>query len=148
MIGFKKIHFKGINWKCGQEVFIRTMHLILAAIILDQFKFTSEPLIALIEAHIKRIVPTISYAIAQNNNHGTSEAAALFVGGHFLCLNGLAQYKSVEILGRKWLENRANELFSKEGCFSQYSVNYHRLVLDTYSFCQSYRGLNNLDSFF
>ncbi len=139
--------YKGLNWKCGQEASIRTMHLILAAIILDQFKFTSEPLIALIEAHIKRIVPTISYAIAQNNNHGTSEAAALFVGGHFLCLNGLTQYKSVEILGRKWLENRANELFSKEGCFSQYSVNYHRLVIDTYSFCQSYRGLNNLDSF-
>ena len=139
--------YKGVNWKCGQEASIRVLHLILASLILDQFHSPSKPLIALIEAHIKRIAPTISYAIAQNNNHGTSEAAALFIGGHFLGLRGLTKYKHLESLGRKWLEDRSIKLFSDDGCFSQYSVNYQRLALDTYSFCETYRKINILGPF-
>jgi len=140
-------YYKGVNWKCGQEASIRLLHLILASLILGQTNYSSKPLISLIEAHIKRIYPTLSYAIAQNNNHGTSEAAALFIGGHFLVSNGLIKYKKYESLGRKWLEDRAIRLFSNDGCFSQYSVNYHRLALDTYSLCETYRKFNNLPPF-
>ena len=140
-------YYRGVNWKCGQEASIRVLHLILAALILDQSNNSSKPLISLIEAHIKRIAPTISYAIAQNNNHGTSEAAALFIGAHFLVSNGLTKYNHLEFLGRKWLEDRAAKLFSIDGCFSQYSVNYHRLALDTYSLCETYRKFNNLPPF-
>jgi hypothetical protein len=140
-------YYRGVNWKCGQEASIRVLHLILAALILDQSNNSSKPLISLIEAHIKRIAPTISYAIAQNNNHGTSEAAALFIGAHFLVSNGLTKYSQLEFLGRKWLEDRAAKLFSIDGCFSQYSVNYHRLALDTYSICETYRKFNNLHPF-
>jgi hypothetical protein len=140
-------YYKGVNWKCGQEASIRVLHLILAALILDQSKNSSKPLISLIEAHIKRIAPTISYAIAQNNNHGTSEAAALFTGGHFLVSNGLLKYENYELLGRNWLEDRATKLFSSDGCFSQYSVNYHRLALDTYTYCETYRKFYNLKPF-
>ncbi len=140
-------YYKGVNWKCGQEASIRVLNLILASLILDQYRNSSKQLICLIEAHIKRIIPTISYSIAQNNNHGTSEAAALFIGGHFLDLNGLSEYKYLESLGRKWLEDRVDKLFSSDGCFSQYSVNYHRLALDTYSLCETYRVKNNLTPF-
>lgn len=123
------------------------MHLIFASIILNQLDSPSISFLNLIEIHIKRIAPTISYAIGQNNNHGTSEAAALFVGGNFLANNGLLRYRRTEKIGRKWLENRAKKLFSNDGCFSQYSVNYHRLVLDTYCFCENYRQLKNLTEF-
>lgn len=140
-------YYKGVNWKCGQEASIRVMHLILAALILNQSNNSSKPLISLIESHIKRIAPTISYAIAQNNNHGTSEAAALYLGGHFLVANGLGAYIKYENLGKSLLEDRASKLFSNDGCFSQYSVNYHRLALDTFTFCETYRNFNNLKSF-
>lgn len=140
-------YYKGINWKCGQEASIRLLHLIFASLILGQTNCSSKALISLIEAHIKRIYPTLSYAIAQNNNHGTSEAAALFIGGHFLVSNGLTKYKKHESTGRKWLEDRAIRLFSNDGCFSQYSVNYHRLALDTYSLCETYRKFYNLRAF-
>lgn len=139
--------YKGVNWKCGQEASIRLMHLILAAIILNQLDSPSQSFIDLIEAHLKRIIPTISYAIGQNNNHGTSEAAALFIGGNFLSKNGLTQYSKIEQIGRKWLENRAKKLFSVDGCFCQYSVNYHRLALDTYVFCETYRKKNCMHPF-
>ncbi len=139
--------YNGINWKCGQEASIRVMHLIMSAIILKQHTKSLKPLTRLIEIHLKRIKPTIFYAIGQENNHGTSEAAALFCGGHFLYVNGLKKYKRYSNIGRKWIENRSNKLFSNDGCFSQYSVNYHRLVLDTYSFIESYRLINNLPRF-
>ena len=139
--------YKGVNWKCGQEASIRVMHLILAAIILNQLESPLKSLIDLIEIHIKRIAPTISYAIGQDNNHGTSEAAALFVGGHFLTLQGLNHYKKYELIGKGWLEDRARKLFSDDGCLSQYSVNYQRLALDTYSFCETYRRINILAPF-
>lgn len=139
--------YKGVNWKCGQEASIRLMHLIFSSILLGQLKNPSSQLLNLVEMHIKRIAPTLSYAIAQNNNHGTSEAAALFIGGHFLSINGKTEYSKFEKLGRYWLNNRADKLFSIDGCFSQYSVNYHRLALDTFSFCEVYRHLSGLESF-
>lgn len=139
--------YKGVNWKCGQEASIRLMHLIFSSILLGQLKNPSLQLLNLVEMHVKRIAPTLSYAIAQNNNHGTSEAAALFIGAHFLSTNGKTEYRKFEKLGRYWLENRANELFSIDGCFSQYSINYHRLALDTFSFCEVYRRINGLESF-
>ena len=139
--------YKGVNWKCGQEASIRLMHLIFSSILLGQLKNPSSQLLNLVGMHIKRIAPTLSYAIAQNNNHGTSEAAALFIGGHFLSINGKTEYSKFEKLGRYWLNNRADKLFSIDGCFSQYSVNYHRLALDTFSFCEVYRSINGLESF-
>jgi hypothetical protein len=143
----ENLPYKGVNWKCGQEASIRVMHLIFSAIIIEQFNKPSQSLLKMIEMHIKRIAPTISYAIGQNNNHGTSEAAALFIGGHFLKINGFLQYEKYEKIGRKWLEERSKTLFSEDGCFSQFSTNYHRVALDTYSFCETYRRYNNLKPF-
>jgi hypothetical protein len=139
--------YKGVNWKCGQEASIRLLHLIYALIILGQNDKPENQIVYLIEMHVKRIAPTLSYAIAQNNNHGTSEAAALYIGGHFLFSNGLRKYKKLSKKGKFWLTNRAVKLFSEDGCFSQYSVNYHRFALDTYTFCEIYRRLNRLDGF-
>ena len=68
--------FLGMNWKCGQEASIRLLHLAAASIILNQTSAPSPNLLELLVTHLERIAPTIRYAMAQNNNHGTSEAAA------------------------------------------------------------------------
>ncbi|TMX58608.1 heparinase II/III family protein [Vibrio rotiferianus] len=129
----------GPNWKCGQEASIRVMHLAFSAKLLNQVRKTEPTLLVLIKAHLQRIAPTISYAVAQDNNHGTSEAAALFIGGSWLVANGDESGKRWQKLGRKWLENRAKHLIAKDGTFSQYSVNYHRVMLDTYSMAELWR---------
>lgn len=131
--------YKGPNWKCGQEASIRVMHLAMAAVILEQTKTPSSALADLIELHLKRIEPTIGYAMAQDNNHGTSEAAALFIGGSWLALLGNPQGKKWAAKGRRWLENRAKRLIATDGSFSQYSLNYHRLMLDTFSMVEVWR---------
>ena len=131
--------YLGTNWKCGQEASIRVMHLAMAAKILGQQLNTSEVLLSLIKAHLKRISPTIMYAVAQDNNHGTSEAAALYIGGSWLVANGDKDGNYWQQQGLKWLENRAKRLIEEDGSFSQYSVTYHRVMLDTYSMAEVWR---------
>ena len=138
--------YKGPNWKCGQEASIRVMHLVTAAWVLGQSHDPEPGLVQIIRAHLQRIAPTISYAIGQQNNHGTSEAAALFIGGSFLSGHdsraGMWQSK-----GRIWLERLAGSSIEPDGCFSQYSVIYHRLMLDTFSLAESWRRHKRLPAF-
>lgn len=139
--------FKGPNWKCGQEASIRVLHLAMAVVILDQVNTPTKALVDLIELHLQRITPTISYAMAQDNNHGTSEAAALFIGGSWLDKLGNPKGARWVALGRKWLENRAKRLISVDGTFSQYSLNYHRFMLDTFSMVEVWRQKLSLPEF-
>lgn len=139
--------FFGANWKCGQEASIRVMHLLTAALILQQLKHPCAGLQLLVRQHLARIAPTIAYAIGQQNNHGTSEATALFVGGSWLSQLGYPRAERWMRIGRRWLENRARTLIEPDGTFSQYSVNYHRMMLDSYSFAEVWRRMLDLPSF-
>lgn len=129
----------GPNWKCGQEASIRVMHLAMAAILLGQARQPLPALLQMVELHLKRIAPTLGYAMAQDNNHGTSEAAALYIGGSWLASQGMPAGKRWQRLGEKWLENRAARLIGQDGSFSQYSLNYHRVMLDTFSMVEVWR---------
>jgi len=142
--------YLGANWKCGQEASIRVMHLAMAAHLLGEVSTPVQGLLDLVRVHLRRIAPTIQYAIAQDNNHGTSEAAALFIGGSWLV--AVDKGKGGEALhwmnaGRKWLENRARRLIETDGSFSQYSLNYHRVMLDTYSMAELWRKALGLSEF-
>lgn len=131
--------YKGPNWKCGQEASIRVMHLAMAAMILGQVRSAAPGLRNLIRLHLQRIAPTVQYAMAQDNNHGTSEAAALFIGGSWLVALGLQEGERWARIGRRWLEDRALRLIGPQGSFSQYSLNYHRVMLDTFCMAEVWR---------
>ncbi len=139
--------YKGPNWKCGQEASIRVMHLALAALISRQIQSCHPGLIDLIKIHLRRIKPTLQYALAQNNNHGTSEAAAMFIGGSWVELFNIKQGRIYTKIGRKLLENRAMKLILPDGGFSQYSLNYHRMMLDTFIMVELWRKELNLPKF-
>lgn len=139
--------YQGPNWKCGQEASIRVMHLACAASLLGQERETLPGLQNLIALHLQRIAPTVQYAMAQDNNHGTSEAAALFIGGSWLMLQGDARATRWAATGRALLENRAARLIGEQGTFSQYSLNYHRVMLDTFSMAECWRRALELPAF-
>lgn len=128
----------GPNWKCGQETAIRVMKLVTASQILDQDFEASQPLQQLIFEYLERISGNINYAIAQDNNHGTSEAAGLYIGSTFLLKQKELHVSSKKLnsykkRGRKLLVSRILKLIAAEGTFAQQSVTYHRVVVDTLS---------------
>jgi hypothetical protein len=142
---------QGVNWKCGQEAAIRVMHLATTAYLLNQEKSISTSLADFLYVHLVRIAPTIHYAMAQDNNHGTSEAAALYIGSVILEKHTKYQKKSSikrwKKIGEYWLTNRAKTLIDNDGVFSQNSVNYHRLMLDTLSLSEFFRQQFNQPKF-
>ncbi len=135
---------QGVNWKCGQETSLRAINLLAASLALDnRFEAPLPGLIELLLQHGRRVEKTLSYAVAQDNNHGTSEAAALFAIGSFVALhsdrNNRLQAMAWQRAGRQCLEERAARLIADDGSFAQHSVVYHRLMLDTVSFVELFR---------
>nr|WP_243435732.1 heparinase II/III-family protein [Acanthopleuribacter pedis] len=127
---------RGPNWKCGQESGLRLLHIMLTAHLLDNFHRPNTALMRFTADHCARIDRNIRYAVAQDNNHGTSEAAALMVGG--LWLNRYAGEEAQRRAGEVWaekgrarLEERILYLIEDDGGFSQFSCTYHRLMQDT-----------------
>lgn len=136
----------GPNWKCGQETSIRVMKLLNAAFILDQLDDPSPVLQELTHQHLARIAGNINYAVAQDNNHGTSEAAALYIGATWLLQKGnvssidKASLRNWQQSGLRIWNNRLLHLIGTDGTFSQRSITYHRVVVDTVSFTLFFTG--------
>lgn len=142
----------GINWKCGQEVSLRCMNLLVGTLAIDDaFEKPTSTLLHFLKMHLERIEPTLHYAMAQDNNHGTSEAAALFTVGSYLAMHQTGKDHKQAVLwakiGRKWLEDRTKKLISTDGSFSQQSVMYHRMVVDSLSFVELIRRKTGRDKF-
>lgn len=133
----------GPNWMCGQEASIRVLHLAGAAIILGTFEKPSPALKGLLVTHLRRILPTVSYALGQDNNHATSEAAALFVGGAWLEAFGGARVgreaRRFMTAGRRLLDQGVRRLVFEDGGFAQYSLVYHRVMLDAVAMAEVVR---------
>ena len=141
---------QGIQWKCGQETSIRLLHFLTSLLILSKTDTMNVRAIEFIERHLERIFPTTSYAKAQRNNHATSEAAALYIGGACLLnLNNIStkqrkRAQKYHSKGKKLLQWATTSLIYSDGSFSQHSVIYHRVMLDTLTFCEFWRRRLNL----
>ena len=139
--------YYGPNWKCGQETSIRVMHLAMANLLLVNERAPSEGLRDLLDVHLRRIEPTVGYAMGQDNNHGTSEAVGLFIGGTWLAAAGHPRGDHWGKLGRRLIENRVRRLVERDGSFSQYSLTYHRVMLDTLVMAEVWRRRRGLPAF-
>jgi hypothetical protein len=146
----------GPNWLCAQETSIRLMNFLLGLHLLKTQQF-DDAIYEFINAHCQRILPSMSYAVSQNNNHATSEAAGLFLAGVWLsCFarnhGDRKQAEKYIRIGQKRLEGRVKTLILEDGTFAQYSVTYHRLILDTLSLAvywqRAYKAKHFSKSFF
>ena len=138
---------RGPNWICAQEASIRFLNIILVNNILGYEKL-SDDLVRLLKIHLDRISLTTFYAKAQNNNHGITEGIALYLGGELISNQYKStKYKAFHYKGLKLIENRINNLILGDGTFSQYSVVYHRMVLDMVSVLEIYRKKLSLNKF-
>ena len=141
----------GPNWMCAQETSIRLIHIILCGHILKQDK-PLKLFIDFVICHCQRISVSMHYAKAQMNNHATSEAAGLLIGG--MWLNYYSNDIKVKRLGDKWqkkgrnqLEKAIKKLVGQDGSFSQHSLNYHRVLISTLNMSEYFRMIFQQENF-
>jgi asparagine synthase (glutamine-hydrolysing) len=125
----------GVHWMCGQECAFRAIAWTFALFgLLDAPATTDERVMRLVEmlaAHGERIEANIGFAVSQKNNHGVNEALGLFtVGSLFPALDRAVRW---ERKGRDLLEREARRQFYDDGAYVQHSLNYHRLVVQSYA---------------
>ena len=123
----------GPQWMCGQEASFRVMAWCFAidAFGLDESCSEYTELLRMIAVTGRRIECNIAYALNQDNNHGISEATALWsIGLMFPWFKDAGRWVSI---GRKALESQAERLIYEDGSFSQHSFNYQRLMLHNFA---------------
>ena len=120
----------GPNWKCGQEVSLRVIHFIFSLRLLGLGPAHLDgSQVEFIKIHLDRILPTLSYARGQKNNHWISEIAALFIGGVWLRNHHISRKKPYIEIAVKQLRLALKKLFNDDGSFAQSSFNYLRHAL-------------------
>ena len=121
----------GPQWTSGQEIALRLVAWLFALQVLAASPHTSSErvtrLAGAIAAHAQRIVPTLSYARAQHNNHLISEGLGLVAAGLALADHPLAA--EWLRLGRAALHGALRAQIASDGTYAQHSLNYHRLML-------------------
>ncbi len=123
----------GPHWMNGQEVAIRLMAFVWAGQVFERAASSSAErrarLAGSVAAHAARILPTLIYARAQNNNHLVTEAAGLYTAG--LALPDHPRASRWRVLGWRWLNWAIRHQISDYGEYIQHSTNYHRVMLQS-----------------
>ncbi|QHI37455.1 Heparin-sulfate lyase [Kordia antarctica] len=123
---------QGPNYKCSQEISLRVMNWTFAL-----YYYKDSP--QLTEAVFQKIMHNIYWQIHhvyQNihfsritvrNNHAITETLLLYLSGKlFPFLPNVAEWSKK---GKKWFEQEIEYQIYEDGTFLQFSMNYHRVVI-------------------
>ena len=137
----------GPNWLCGQETSLRAINWLFGLFGFFDAPATRPERVALLSQMLvvsgQRIAATLDYALSQQNNHGVSEAAGLFLLGTLL--PEAKESERWRKLGRRYLEELARTLLYDDGACTQHSVNYQRMMLDLFVLSIRIAKLNMAD---
>jgi Heparinase II/III-like protein/Heparinase II/III N-terminus len=123
---------QGPNYKCSQEISIRTLNWIFA---LNYYKNSK----ALTEDRFQKIIHTIYWQIKHDydninfsrksvrNNHAITEVLTLYLTG--LLFPFFPESIKWKEKGKKWFEQEIAYQIYQDGTFLQFSHNYHRVLL-------------------
>ncbi|WP_428665394.1 alginate lyase family protein [Runella sp.] len=122
----------GPNWRCSQEISLRLLNWTFA---LNYYKNSS----ALTEERFQRIMHVIYWQmrhveanidfsrIAVRNNHAITETLTLYLVG--LLYPFFPESERWKMLGKRWFEEEIAYQIYEDGTFLQFSMNYHRVVI-------------------
>lgn len=122
----------GPNWRCSQEISLRVLNWTFAL-----HYYRNSP--ALTEQRFRRMMHVIYWQmrhveanidfsrIAVRNNHAITETLTLYLVG--LLYAFLPESKRWKILGKQWFEEEIAYQVYEDGTFLQFSMNYHRVVI-------------------
>ena len=127
---------QGPNWKCSQEISLRAINWIYA---LYFYKNSKE----LTEERWNKIQNTLYWSlhhvyhhidfsrIAVRNNHAITETLLLTLSE--LLFPFISETKKWAENGRKWLEQEVAYQVYADGTFLQFSMNYHRVLIQLFT---------------
>lgn len=141
----------GPHYICSQEISIRLLNWVFALHFYAKSKFLTErifhKIISAVFLQVKHVYSNIQFSrVAVRNNHALTETLTLYLMGVlFPQMPGAAQWKKN---GKKWFEEEVAYQIYDDGSYLQYSMNYHRVVVQLLTWAITLSELNGekLDS--
>ena len=136
----------GPNYRCSQEMSLRVMNWTFALYYYRNSSALTDYVFNEIQYavywHIDHVYKNIEFSrIAVRNNHAVTETMALYFAGLFYpALPGAAEWKKK---GRKWLEEEITYQVYEDGTYLQFSMNYHRIVVQLLTWAITLSEKNN-----
>ena len=123
---------QGPNWRCSQEISLRLMNWCYALYFYKDSPSLTEQRWAVYQDIIfwklHHIYHHINFSrIAVRNNHAITETGMLFLSD--LLFPFIPEVKKWANKGKKWLEKEIDYQIYEDGTFLQFSMNYHRVVI-------------------
>lgn len=137
---------RGPNYKCSQEISLRVLNWIY---ILNFYKNSSaltedlfQRIINSIQQQIEHVYENINFSrIAVRNNHAITETLTLYLVG--LLMPFLPDSERWKTKGKRWFEEEVAYQIYQDGTFLQFSMNYHRVVIQLLSWALVLAKKNN-----
>ncbi|RQO65733.1 heparinase [Pedobacter sp. KBW01] len=123
---------QGPNYKCSQEISLRVMNWTFALYYYQNSENLTNELFERIQHYIywqvEHVYQNINFSrIAVRNNHAITETLLLYLSGLlFPKFPTAAKWKTN---GKKWFEQEIAYQIYEDGTFLQFSMNYHRVVV-------------------
>ena len=140
---------KGPNYKCSQEISLRILNWIFALYYYKDSGFLTDSLFCKIMHsiywHIHHVYHNIHFSrISVRNNHAITETLVLYLSDKLFPF--LPNVKEWSTRGKVWFEEEIEYQIYPDGTFLQFSMNYHRVVIQLLTWGIHLSKLNN-DSF-
>lgn len=136
----------GPNYKCSQEISLRSFNWIFAlhyyknspALTTQRF----EQIMHVLYWQAKHVFNNINFSrIAVRNNHAITECLGIYIFG--LMFPFLPESEQWKRAGKKWLEEEVAYQIYEDGTFLQFSMNYHRVVIQLLTWAIQINRLND-----
>lgn len=122
----------GPNWKCSQEIALRVLNWTFA---LHYYRFSKaltqsllDKILCSIYDQMRHVAANIRFsAVTVRNNHVLTEALGLYVVG--LMFPYFSESKPWRAKGKALFEREINRQIASDGTYLQFSMNYHRVVV-------------------
>ena len=123
---------QGPNYKCSQEISLRVLNWTFALYYYKDSKYLTETLfdeiIDSVYWQIHHVYKNIHFSrISVRNNHAITETLMLYLSGKLFPF--LPNVKNWSKKGKTWFEQEIEYQIYSDGTFLQFSMNYHRVVI-------------------
>ena len=137
---------QGPNYKCSQEISLRILNWTFALYFYKNSKSLTEKrfdkIINSIFWQLDHVYKNINFSrIAVRNNHAIAETLMLYLSGFLFPF--IPETKKWALKGKKWFTEEAEYQIYEDGTFLQFSMNYHRVVVQLLTWGIQLSKLNN-----